>query len=203
MKGIRGLFFASGITNSGESLAALLNFCLLKGLHKRGLIMPAALQANAGGAVSIVKDMAPPDELLCDSRISGLLIYEDDPFHYLNGEMVKNALVQKAFIAVCDLLPTAVMDFAHLVLPSAGFAEKEGAFISGDGSVRAVKKACRGTAAGYEFLNELLGRLGGKRYNNPAEIKSELQRMGILKEEGDAEEAPGLGKARFAASGDM
>jgi anaerobic selenocysteine-containing dehydrogenase len=162
--------------------------------------MPAALQANAWGAVSIVKDMASPDELLLDSNISGLFIYEDDPFHYLNGEMVKNALDQKAFIAVCDLLPTAVMDFAHLVLPSAGFAEKEGTFISGDGSMRAVKKACRGSAAGYEFLNELFGRLGGKRYSSPAEIKSELQRLGILQEEGDAEKAPVIGKARFAAS---
>ena len=199
-EGDMGVIFASGITNSGEGLAALLNFCLLKGLHKRGLIMPAALQANAGGAVSIVRDIASPDELLCDSNISGLFIYEEDPFHYLNGEMVKNALGQKAFIAVCDLLPTAVMDFAHLILPSAGFAEKEGTFISGNGSVRAVKKACRGTAAGYEFLNELFGLLGGKRYNNPAEIKSELQRLGILREEGDAEEAPVIGKAKFAAS---
>jgi len=199
-EGNTGVIFASGITGNGESLTALLNFCLLKGLHKRGLIMPAALQANASGAVSILKDMASPDELLCDSNIAGLFIYEEDPFHYLNGEMVKNALGQKAFIAVCDLLPTAVMDFAGLVLPSAGFAEKEGTFISGDGSVRAVKKACRGTAAGYAFLDELFGRLGGKRYNNPAEIKSELQRLGILQEEGDAEEAPGIGKARFAAS---
>jgi predicted molibdopterin-dependent oxidoreductase YjgC len=202
-EGNTGVIFASGITGNGESLAALLNFCLLKGLHKRGLIMPAALQANSGGAVSILKDMAPPDELLCDSNISGLFIYEDDPFHYLNGDMVKNALGQKAFIAVCDLLPTAVMDFASIVLPSASFAEKEGTFISGDGCVRAVRKARRGAAAGYEFLNELFSRMGGKRYNNPAEIKSELQRLGILKEEGDAEEASGIGKARFAASGDM
>jgi predicted molibdopterin-dependent oxidoreductase YjgC len=201
--GNTGVIFASGITNCGEGLAALLNFCLLKGLHKRGLIMPAALQANAWGAVSIVKDMASPDELLLDSNISGLFIYEDDPFHYLNGEMVKNALDQKAFIAVCDLLPTAVMDFARLVLPSAGFAEKEGTFISGDGRVRAVKKACSGTAAGYEFLNDLFGRLGGKRYNNPAEIKSELRQMGILAEEDGAEEAPGTSKARFAAFGDI
>lgn len=199
-EGNTGVIFSSGITNRSESLAALLNFCLLKGLHKRGLIMPAALQANAGGAVSILKEMASPDELLCDSNISGLFIYEEDPFQYLNEERIKNALGQKAFIAVCDLLPTAVMDLAGIVLPSASFAEKEGTFISGDGSVRTVRKACRGTAAGYEFLNELLGRLGGKRYNSPAEIKGELQQLGILKEEGGAEEAPGIGKARFAAS---
>ena len=193
------VIFASGITNSGESLDALLNFCLLKGLHKRGLIMPAALQANAVGAVSILKDMASPDELLCDSEISGLFIYEDDPFHYLNATGVKKALAQKPFIAVCDLLPTAVMDFAHIVVPTVGFAEKEGAFISGDGSLRAVKRAL-GTATGYEFLNDLLGRLGGKRYNSPAEINNELRELGILNQEGDAEEAPVSGKTRFAAS---
>jgi predicted molibdopterin-dependent oxidoreductase YjgC len=193
------VIFASGITNSGESLDALLNFCMLKGLHKRGLIMPAALQANAVGAVSILKDMASPDELLCDSEISGLFIYEDDPFHYLNAAEVKKGLAQKPFIAVCDLLPTAVMDFADIVVPTVGFAEKEGAFISGDGSLRAVKRAL-GTATGYEFLNDLLGRLGGKRYNSPAEINNELRELGILNEKGDAGEAPVSGKARFAAS---
>ncbi|MCG2739652.1 MAG: molybdopterin-dependent oxidoreductase [Syntrophaceae bacterium] len=201
-EGDTGVIFASGITTSEESLAALLNFCLLKGLHKRGMIMPAALQSNAVGAVAILKELASPDELIRDSEISGLFIYEDDPFHYLNGELVKKGLSQKAFIAVCDLLPTAVMDFAGLVLPSASFAEKEGTFISGDGSVRAVKKACSGKAAGYEFLNELFSRLGGKRYSNPAEITDEIQGLGLLKEEGDAKE-PGIGKARFAASGDI
>lgn len=199
-EGNTGVIFASGITNSEESLAALLNFCLLKGLHERGLIMPAALQANASGAVAIMKEMASPDELIHDSEISGLFIYEDDPFHYLNGEVVKKGLGQKAFIAVCDLLPTAVMEFAGMVLPSASFAEKEGTFISGDGSVRAVKKACRGKAAGYEFLNDLYSRLGGKRYNNQAEITGELQNMGLLQQEGCMAGTPG-GKAKFASFG--
>ncbi|MFH2076734.1 MAG: molybdopterin-dependent oxidoreductase, partial [Pseudomonadota bacterium] len=204
-EGDLGVIFASGITNNSESLAALLNFCLLKGLHKRGLIMPAALQANAVGAVSIIKELASPDELIGDAGISGLFIYEDDPFHYLNGETVKKGLAQKAFIAVCDLLPTAVMDFAGLVIPSASFAEKEGSFLSGDGTARTVRKALGGaaTAAGYEFLNELLGRLGGKQYDGPAEIERELQRMGTLKKEGDTEAAPGVGKAKFVASGEM
>lgn len=199
-EGDTGVIFASGITNSGKGLSALLNLCLLKGLHKRGLIMPAALQANAMGAVSILKEMAPPDELLSDPNISGLFIYEEDPFHYLNGAMVENALKQKGFTAVCDLRPTAVMAFSQLVLPSATFAEKEGTFISGDGGVRTVKKACRGAEAGYGFLNELLGCLGGKRYNNPAEIRSELRRMGILRDEESAEGAPAVGKARFAVA---
>ena len=195
-----GVIFASGITGSEESLDALLNFCLLKGLNGRGLIMPASLQANAWGAVSLLEDLASPDEVLLDSDISGLLLYEEDPFHYLNAEMVKRALGKKEFIAVCDILPTSVMDFAHLVLPSAGFAEKEGSYISGDGRVRAVKKARRGTSAGYEFLEELLNHLSGKRYSDRREIKSELRQRGIIRESGDGEEILAIagGKERFA-----
>ena len=195
-----GVIFGSGITGSEESLAALLNFCLLKGLNKRGLIMPTALQANARGAVSIVEELVSPDELLLDADISGLFIYEEDPFHYLNGEMVKNALENKEFVAVCDLLPTSVMDFAHLVLPSATFAEKEGSFISGDGRLRTVRKACRGAQAGYEFLRELLNHLSGKLYGSQDEIKSELRQGGLLRDNDDDEEVLAIteGKARFA-----
>lgn len=195
------VIFASGITDSREGLAALLNFCLLKGLHKRGLIMPAALQANASGAVAILKGMVSPDEMIGDSAISGLFIHEDDPFHYLNGRRVQEGLGQKEFVAVSDLLPTAVMDYARLVLPSAGFAEKEGSFISGDGNPRVVGRAA-GRAAGDGFLNELLGRLGGRSYDSPAEIQRELKRMGIPGENGDAQETPGIGGARFAAAGE-
>jgi anaerobic selenocysteine-containing dehydrogenase len=195
-----GVIFASGITGSEESLLALLDLCLLKGLNKRGLIMPAALQSNALGMVSLVEELVAPDELLLDADISGLFIYEEDPFHYLNEEMVKNALKKKEFIAVCDLLPTSVMDFAHVVLPSATFAEKEGSFLSGDGRLRTVRRACGSAQAGFDFLRELLNLLGGKRYDSPKEIKSDLEQGGLLRDNGGDEEVPAIaaGRARFA-----
>lgn len=183
-----GVIFASGITGNEESLAALLNFCLLKGLHKKGLIMPAALQANALGAVSLLGDLSAPDELLSDPDISGIFLYEEDPFHYLNENLVKNALDKKEFIALCDILPYRAMDFAHLTIPSASFAEKNGTVISGDGKVRMVKRACRGTSVGQAMLPRLLHRLGGKVYCEEGDIKSDLRDCGLFEGNGGGEE---------------
>ncbi len=183
-----GVIFASGITGNEDSLTALLNFCLLKGLHKKGLIMPAALHSNALGAVSLLGDLSAPDQLLSDPDISGIFLYEEDPFSYLNEDLVKDALDKKEFVALCDILPTRTMDYAHLTIPSASFAEKDGTVISGDGKVRMVKKACRGTSQDQGMLPELLHRLGGKLYCEQGDIKSDLRECGIFKGNGGGEE---------------
>jgi len=174
------VIFASGITDNEDSLQALLNFCLLKGLPERGLVMAASLQANAVGAVTLLKEMATPESLLDNPDISGIFLYEDDPFQYLNGELVKKSLARQEFVAVCDILPTRVMESAGIVIPSAGFAEKEGSFISGNGVVGAVHKACSGPSAGFDFLNGLLGLLGGKSYENPQAVAAEIRVAGLI-----------------------
>jgi anaerobic selenocysteine-containing dehydrogenase len=192
------LVFGSGISDREESMAALLNFCLLKGLPEKGAIIPTALQANARGAVSIIDDIASPDEVLLDAGISGIFIYEEDPFHFLSGGLVKGALAKKAFVAVCDILPTEVMDLAHLTLPSTVFAEKEGTVISGDGSTRTVAKAYAGMPGGPEFLRELLNRLGGKPYSNSDELRDDLNKSLLAKYGGAGNAAPApAGKGRF------
>ncbi len=101
------MIFGSGISDREESLNALLNFCLLKGLPGQGAIIPTALQANARGAVSILGAATSPEDVLFSPDIAGIVIYEEDPFQYLNGEKVKDALAKKAFVLVCDILPTA------------------------------------------------------------------------------------------------
>ncbi|MBU1150606.1 MAG: molybdopterin-dependent oxidoreductase, partial [Proteobacteria bacterium] len=190
------LVFGSGISDREGSMAALLNFCLLKGLPEKGAIIPTALQANARGAVSIIDDIASPDEVLLDAGISGIFIYEEDPFHFLCGELVKGALAKKAFVAVCDILPTEAMDLAHLTLPSTVFAEKEGTVISGDGSTRTVARAYAGMPGGPEFLRELLNRLGGKPYSNSDELRDDLNKSLLAKYGGAGNAAP-AGKGRF------
>lgn len=199
-----GVIFASGITANDESLTALLNFCLLKGLPERGLIMPASLQSNALGAVSLLEGMVSPDSLLADSSISGLFLYEDDPFQYLNGGFVKDSLGKKDFITACDILPTFVMDNAGVVIPSAAFAEKEGTFISGNGVLRTLSKAIKGPSAGFEFLDGLLALLGAKRYEKPEKITEEIRLKGIVEKHQDGVEtlAVKTDKAAFADNPD-
>jgi predicted molibdopterin-dependent oxidoreductase YjgC len=170
------VIFGSGISRREESLAALLNFCLLKGLPGRGAILPTALQANAMGAAILPESLASPEEVLLSPDLPGIWIYEEDPFQFLNGEMAKDALARKEFVAVCDVLPTEAMDFAHLTIPSTAFAEKEGTLLSGDGTIRKVRKIRNGPPGGAEFLRKLLGRLEGKSSRDPAGLEGDIRR---------------------------
>jgi anaerobic selenocysteine-containing dehydrogenase len=192
------VLFGSGITDREASLTALLNLALLKGLPERGAIIATALQANARGAVSILGAADSPEELLLSDDTAGILFYEEDPFHFLSGKRVKEALAGKTFVAVCDILPTRVMDFAHLTVPSTGFTEKEGTVVSGDGTVREVKKAAAGGPGGIEFLKSLLSALGGKHYGGNAELDADLKKGFPAIDKGAAGRAQGAaGKGRF------
>ena len=170
------VIFGSGISDREESLNALLNFCLLKGLPGQGAIIPTSLQANARGAVTLLGAATSPEDVLFSPDTAGVVIYEEDPFQFLSGEKVKAALAQKSFVLVCDILPTQVMDFAHLTIPSTSFAEKSGTMIAGDGTLREVKKACAGGQGGIEFLQELLKRLGGKHYATRDELDADVKK---------------------------
>jgi formate dehydrogenase (NADP+) alpha subunit len=192
------IIFGSGISDCEESLNALLNLCLLKGLPGRGAIIPTALQANARGAVSLLGAATAPEDVLFSQDTAGIVIYEEDPFQFLNAEKVKNALAKKAFVLVCDVLPTSVMDFAHLTIPSTTFAEKAGTMIAGDGTLREVKKACAGGQGGLDFLRELLSRLGGKRYSTRDELDADLDECLRTRNGGSMGVNPGsAGKGRF------
>ena len=159
--------------------------------------MPAALQANAVGAVAILENLSSPDDVILDTGIAGLFIFEDDPLQYMNNAIVQEALAEKEFLAVCDILPTAVMDLAHLVLPSASFAEKQGSVISGNGQVRNVARACRGPVA--DLLPRLLHHLSGEPAGSPYGSPGELLPAGLLADNGGGGKtlAAATGKARF------
>lgn len=179
-----GVVFGSGISDRDESLEALLNFCLLKGLPGRGAIIPTALQANARGAAAILGPLSSPEDILRDPDTAGIFLYEEDPFHYLNGETVKEALAGKEFNLVCDLFPTEATAVAGLTVPASSFVEKEGTVVSGDGTPRAVRKAVVDKPGGPEFLRELLSRLGGKSYNGDELMNDLIKRL--LAKEADA-----------------
>ncbi len=192
-----GVVFGSGISDRDESLDALLNLCLLKGLPEQGTIIPTALQANARGAAAILAPLASPEEVLRKADTVGIFLYEEDPFQYLNGETVKEALARKEFIIACDLFPTEATAAAGLTVPAASFAEKEGTVVSGDGTPHAVRKAVAGKPGGPEFLRQLLSRLGGKRYNGD-ELMADLIKV-LLAKEGEAGEgaAGSTGSGKF------
>lgn len=183
-----GIIFGSGITQSEESLAALLNLSLLKNAQKDGVVVPIARQSNAVGAAAILDKITAPEELLGREDLAGLFIFQDDPFHYLNRSMVERALSGKKFLLVADALPTAVMAGADLVVPIGTFAEKEGTSIAGDGYVRERRAAMNGSPTGFDFLRDLLVRFGGPSYDSVDAVRQRIQQSGILSASADGSE---------------
>ncbi len=196
------MIIGSGISAEPASLSSSLNLCLLKGLQKDGLIMPVALQANALGTVSILANSVSPEELLGNSSVEGLLVYEDDPFHYLNGNVVEAGL-KKSFVTVCDAFPTLAGDYAHVTVPTATFAEKDGSFVAEDGYVRKVARGRGKSSDGFVFLAKLLERLGGGRYRDEKEATQGLRLKALTDEnvEGRARLASAEGPVRFLLDG--
>jgi NADH-quinone oxidoreductase subunit G len=181
--GTVAVIFGSGISDSDEAMVSLLNLCLLKGIDKTGFIMPTALQSNATGAMSILVNPEAPQEILTKPLIGGLFLYEDDPFQYLNNDFVDKALKEKAFIAVCDAVPTRVSSYADVLIPTGTFAEKTGSHVSEDGFIRDVTRA-RGTASpGFLFLRMLLDKLCGSLYKSEEEAGASLYGKGLFVED--------------------
>ncbi len=202
------VIFGTGISESAGSLEALLNLCIVKGVHKTGAVMPTALQSNAVGTLAFLPDAVSPSDVL--SKADGLFIYEDDPFHYLAGRDVGEALKNKAFLAVCDMFATDTSAYAHVVVPTGSFARKEGSCIAEDGYVRRVGRGEGKASPGFEFLRMLLDRLGGGLYKDEAEastvvfekdfiVTDELGRASLKPVSGTAKAAPvraGAGTSR-------
>jgi NADH-quinone oxidoreductase subunit G len=195
------VILGSGISASDEGLRALLNLCLLKGIGKDGLIMSTALQANGVGAVSILGNALTPYDVLMNPAIGGLFIYEDDPFHYINGASVEEALEKKGFVAVCDALPTRVAEYAHVRVPTGTFAEKEGTYVAEDGLIRKVERARGKASPGFDFLKALLNKLCGGLYHSEAEALAGLYKKGILTRDDKGDRlSPVSGDPRFLVS---
>jgi anaerobic selenocysteine-containing dehydrogenase len=186
------------VTQNEEGFAALINLCLLKGWR----VMTIARESNGVGAGALLGQPLSPEEVLWNSDVKGLFIYEDDPFHYLNQERVKKAFTEKEFILVGDVLPSMSTEAAHLVVATGAYSEKEGTRFAGDGYLRRVKRAFSGGPDGFLFLRELLARLGGAYYKSANDVTERLRIEGIIQREADGAERLKVMKsaARFSTA---
>lgn len=91
---------------------------------------------------------------------------------------VKRALEKIDFIVVQDLFLTETAQFAHVILPAASFAEKDGTFTNTERRIERVRKSIEpigGTKPDWEILMTVMNKLGyEKNYEHPSEIMDEI-----------------------------
>jgi len=95
---------------------------------------------------------------------------------------VREALARLDFLVVQDIFLTETAQLAHVVLPAATFAEKDGTFTNTDRRVQLVRKAVEpvgDTRADWWITSQIGQRMGSKGFNfaNPLEIMEEIARL--------------------------
>lgn len=112
-------------------------------------------------------------------KIKALLIMGENPM-VSNPEIaqVAEALQALEFLVVLDIFPTETTAFAHVVLPAASFAEKEGTFTNTERKVQLVRQALPPPGEAkpdWQILCQLSQRLGyPMAYDHPREIMEEI-----------------------------
>jgi len=120
-------------------------------------------------------------------QVRGMLVMGDDPVGRLpDAGRARAALEGMEFLAVIDIFPTATTEAAHVVLPGASFAEKDGTFTSADRRVQRVRQAASPHGAAkpeWTILCELSNRLGyAMSYHSPASVMDEIAALTPLYE---------------------
>ncbi len=118
-------------------------------------------------------------DLILEGRIKALYVFGEDPLLTLpNVEKVKESLKQLELLVVQDMFMTEIGNYAHVILPGASFAEKDGTFTNMERRVQRVRKAIFpiGEArVDWKILCDLSIRMGYLMdYQNSAEIMEEI-----------------------------
>jgi predicted molibdopterin-dependent oxidoreductase YjgC len=114
-----------------------------------------------------------------EGKMKALYIFGEDPFITLsNLERLKNGLHQLEFLVVQDLFMTHIGSYAHVILPGASFAEKDGTFTNMERRVQRVRKAISpvgDSQPDWKVFCDLSTRMGYPMgYQSPAEIMEEV-----------------------------
>ncbi|MCX7969579.1 MAG: molybdopterin-dependent oxidoreductase, partial [Armatimonadetes bacterium] len=93
--------------------------------------------------------------------LKALLVFADDPFEFF-PELATKAFSQIDFVVVVDSVETRAMKYAHVVLPGALLAEKQGTFTNCEGRVQILEPVAPPLAGLTErhVLEEMLRLLG-------------------------------------------
>ncbi len=108
-------------------------------------------------------------------------IGEDVALSEGNIKKVERALQSLELLIVQDIFMTKTAEFAHVVLPAASFAEKDGTFVNSERRVQLVRKAIEPLGQSkpdWVILCELAQKMGyPMRYGNAEEIFAEIRAL--------------------------
>lgn len=113
-------------------------------------------------------------------KIKALYIIGADPASSLAPAKKVHAALKKAKFVVCqDMFLTETAKYAHVILPAASFAEKNGTIINTEGKAQSIRKALEpegNSRADWAILSELATRMKhtGFAYGNDDDILSEV-----------------------------
>ena len=132
--------------------------------------------ANAGVGLTMTQMVDAIEE----GRLRALYIMGENPvLADADAEHLRQALSKLDFLVVQDIFPTETAELAHVLLPGASFAEKEGTVTATDRRIQLVRKAIEPVGqsrADWEIICELGRRFGstGFEYRSPAEVMDEI-----------------------------
>ena len=118
-----------------------------------------------------------------DGKLKGLLVMGENPMMSDPDQgHVRQALEKLEFLAVVDIFPTSTSEFAHVILPAASFAERDGTFTSTERRVQRVRRAIDplgGCRPDWQILGEIAARAGyaGMQYDSPKEVMDEISAL--------------------------
>ena len=118
-----------------------------------------------------------------DGKLKGLLIMGENPMiSDPDQNHVRRALENLEFLAVIDIFATPTSEIAHVVLPAASYAEKDGTFTSTERRVQRVRRAIDpigDSRPDWEILGDLACRAGypRMRYGSPSRVMDEINAL--------------------------
>jgi len=122
-------------------------------------------------------------DAILEGKIRWLFIMGENPvLSDPDSEHVRKALDKLDFLVVQDIFLSETAQMAHVVLPGASFAEKDGTFTSTERRVQRIRKAVEplGMARSeWRVIGELARRMGYSRMNwkSPQEVFREIARV--------------------------
>ncbi len=134
-----------------------------------------------GVKIPTVKGLMSPEmfDAANEGKLKAMVTMGEDPvMSQPNQEHIVNGLKKLEFVVAIDIFINETCKYAHVILPAASAAEKDGTFTNSERRVQRVRKAVEPIGSSrpdWQIICELATRMGyPMKYNHPSEVWDEL-----------------------------